>query len=418
MSTFREKISGLGPGLILAGAAIGVSHLIQSTRAGADYGFSLLWVLLLACLTKYPFLEIGPRYAAATGKNLIQGYLSIGKWAYWTFVILTLGTMFIVLAAVTMVTAGIAEMIFETGWSTASWSAFILLFCVLLLYIGKYNALDFAMKIIISVLTICTLAAVIIAAISYVPSETGLFNPNYWNWASIAFIIAFMGWMPIPLDAAVWHSFWTLEKRKTLIQEEKSVGFARLDFNLGYFAATGIGVLFLALGALIMFGGDGFSDSSVQFSAQLIDIYRNTLGEWSTPLVSTAALITMVSTTLAVTDAYPRVIENLKLAWFENHSEGSKKSLRSLNNITLFVIPLISWIIIYKMMGSFKNMVDFATSMSFLSAPILAWFNMKLVLSKDFPAEFRPGKNYIVFMWACLLFLIAFCLIYMYLLLR
>lgn len=416
MSTTREKLKGLGPGLILAGAAVGVSHLIQSTRAGADYGFSLVWILLLACLTKYPFLEVGPRYASATGRNLIQGYLSIGKWAYWVFILLTILTMFIILAAVTMVTAGIAEMIFRTGWSTASWSALILIFCVLLLYLGKYKALDTAMKLIITILTICTLAAVIIAAINYIPSESGLFNPNYWNWNSLAFIIAFMGWMPIPLDAAVWHSFWTLEKRKTLIQEEKTVGFANLDFNLGYLAATGIGVLFLALGALIMFGGEGFSNNSVQFSAQLIDIYRNTLGEWSTPLVSIAALITMVSTTLAITDAYPRVIENLKMTWIENQSQGEKPPLRSLNNLSLFIIPLVSWFIIYQMMGSFKSMIDFATSMSFLSAPILAWFNIKLILSKEFPVEFRPGKGYIAFMWACLFFLVVFCLLYTFML--
>ncbi len=418
MSTLKSKFKGIGPGLILAGAAIGVSHLIQSTRAGADYGFSLLWVLLLACLTKYPFLEIGPRYASATGKNLIQGYLSLGKWAYWTFVILTIGTMFIILAAVTMVTAGIAEMIFEIGWSTTTWSAIILQFCVLLLYIGKYKALDIAMKLIITILTICTLAAVIIAAINYVPSESGLFRDDYLNWASIAFIIAFMGWMPIPLDAAVWHSFWTLEKRKTETESDTSVGFAKFDFNLGYLAATGIGVLFLLLGALIMFGGEGFSNNSVQFSAQLIDIYRNTLGEWSTPLVSTAALITMVSTTLAITDAYPRVIENLQSAWHEIHTHEGKNPSRSLNNLSLFIIPLISWFIIYRMLGSFTGMVDFATSMSFLSAPILAWFNIKLILSNDFPAEFRPGRKYIAFMWACLMFLVVFCLMYIYMLLR
>ena len=45
----------LGPGLLFAGAAIGVSHLVQSTRAGADFGWGLLWALLLANLMKYPF---------------------------------------------------------------------------------------------------------------------------------------------------------------------------------------------------------------------------------------------------------------------------------------------------------------------------------------------------------------------------
>jgi Mn2+/Fe2+ NRAMP family transporter len=70
----------LGPGLLWAGAAIGVSHLVQSTRAGANYGFALLWALLLANIFKYPSFKFGPRYAAATGKSLLHGYSEIGKW--------------------------------------------------------------------------------------------------------------------------------------------------------------------------------------------------------------------------------------------------------------------------------------------------------------------------------------------------
>jgi Mn2+/Fe2+ NRAMP family transporter len=58
----------------MAAAAIGVSHLVQSTRAGAEFGFALVWAVVLANIFKYPFLEFGPRYALATGKNMIEGY--------------------------------------------------------------------------------------------------------------------------------------------------------------------------------------------------------------------------------------------------------------------------------------------------------------------------------------------------------
>ena len=71
----KHKIfAKLGPGLLFAGAAIGVSHLVQSTRAGADYGWGLLWALLLVNLFKYPFFQYGPRYALATNENLLQLY--------------------------------------------------------------------------------------------------------------------------------------------------------------------------------------------------------------------------------------------------------------------------------------------------------------------------------------------------------
>ena len=35
----KQFLKSLGPGLMWAGAAVGVSHLIQSTRAGANFGF-------------------------------------------------------------------------------------------------------------------------------------------------------------------------------------------------------------------------------------------------------------------------------------------------------------------------------------------------------------------------------------------
>jgi len=69
----------LGPGILFATTAIGVSHLVQSTRAGAEYGFALIGFVLMANILKYPFFEYGSRYANATGKSLIYGYNKMGK---------------------------------------------------------------------------------------------------------------------------------------------------------------------------------------------------------------------------------------------------------------------------------------------------------------------------------------------------
>lgn len=74
-----KQLKNLGPGLLFAGAAIGVSHLVQSTRAGADFGLGLIWALILVTLFKYPFFQYGPRYAAATGESLLDGYKNWAK---------------------------------------------------------------------------------------------------------------------------------------------------------------------------------------------------------------------------------------------------------------------------------------------------------------------------------------------------
>ena len=61
-----NQLKSLGPGLLWAGAAIGVSHIVQSTRAGANFGFYLAAILIFSHFIKYPFFEFGPRYASAT----------------------------------------------------------------------------------------------------------------------------------------------------------------------------------------------------------------------------------------------------------------------------------------------------------------------------------------------------------------
>ena len=48
----------LGPGILFASACIGVSYLVQSTRAGALAGFGLLWAVLAANAAKYPFFNL------------------------------------------------------------------------------------------------------------------------------------------------------------------------------------------------------------------------------------------------------------------------------------------------------------------------------------------------------------------------
>ncbi|WP_286761484.1 NRAMP family divalent metal transporter [Salegentibacter sp. UBA1130] len=412
-SSKKSILKSIGPGFLLAGAAIGVSHLVQATRAGADYGFILIWVLIVACISKYPFLEFGPRFAAGTGNHLITGYKKLGKFPYWIYIWITIGSMFIIQAAVTIVTAGLAERLFNFGWSPFLWSGIILIACIALLLIGKYPGLDKSMKVIVTLLTLATLVAVIMAfGAGTVNDAVTTESPSLWTTASLGFIIAFMGWMPIPLDASVWHSIWT--KEKAVQNKQKiSVKGAFVDFNVGYLSAAFIGLLFFLLGVLVMFGsGTSFSSNSVEFSSQLVELYGKTLGEWSKPLISVAAFVTMLSTVLTVTDAYPRVISELKNP--EKDKPEDKKEKWKIYRISIFIIPVLSLSILYFLSGSFTILVDFAAGLSFLSAPFLAWFNYKLVTGKQMPKKHRPGKNYRVFSLICFGLLVVFNFVYLY----
>lgn len=378
----------LGPGLLFAGAAIGVSHLVQSTRAGADFGFGLLWALLLVNIIKYPFFQFGPRYAAATGSSLLVGYAKLGKSVLWAYFILTLGTMFTIQTAVTIVTAGLAVQLFGISQDIATWSVAITLLCAGILAIGRYRILDKLMKVIIIILTISTLAAVFFAFRESVTTQ-GIGSPNNLlqifpkDAASVAFLIAFMGWMPAPLDISIWHSLWTLEKAD---KGKEAVKNSLFDFNIGYAGAVVLGICFMTLGALIMFGsGVSFSSKGGVFAGQLINMYEASLGTWATVLIGIAAFTTMFSTTLTTLDASPRAME----ATTELLGIGYRK-----RGYLLWLVVLILGTcgILFFLISEMGTLVKIATILSFLTAPFYAICNYLVFKDDTLPDAARLPK--------------------------
>lgn len=399
-----DKIKNLGPGLLFAGAAIGVSHLVQSTRAGADFGLGLLWALLIVNLFKYPFFQYGPRYAAATGESLLNGYKKLGKGILSIYFILNFATMFTIQTAVTIVTAGLASVLFGNFISIKLWTILILAICICLLLVGKYKLLDKLIKIIIITLTISTILAVGMALTKN--TATLSFHqilPK--NSLEIAFLIAFMGWMPAPLDVSVWHSLWAIEKKQDSRNfEQKSALF---DFNIGYISTIILGIGFLLLGALVMFNsGETFSNSAAKFSGQVINMYTSSLGEWAYIIIGIAAFTTMFSTTLTTLDASPRVMS---------------KAVSLLQKKTTFFnyrfwigLLAIGTILIFMFLASEMGLlIKIATILSFVTAPFYAIINYKLITSKHTPKEWHPSKKMHILSVLGILFLIGFSVWYL-----
>ncbi len=408
----NRKLKGffqsLGPGLILAGTSIGVSHVVQSTRAGAVFGFALIAIILFANLIKYPFFEFGPRYAAATGESLIEGYQRIGKWVLPTFLVLTFLTMFTIQAGVTIVAAGLAANLFESliELSVPVWSLILLSIIAALLIIGHYPWLDKLMKFMVVLLGISTLIA-FVAAWNYGGSaQPGFIAPDLMDDTSLAFIVALAGWMPSAIEISVWHSLWSVEREKQT-GHRATLGEALLDFNFGYIFTVLYALVFLSLGAFILFGtGEIMPDSSVGFTASFINIYTAALGNWSWPLIAVATFTTMFSTTLAVTDAFPRVwrraIECLYPQSTQLHS--------TLYWMIMALICCVALVIIFLFTGHLKLLIDFATTLSFLSAPLYAYINYKVITAKHVPEAFRPPLWLRIMSWFGLVCLSVFAI--------
>lgn len=401
----------IGPGLIWAGAAIGVSHLVQSTRAGAGYGFQLLIVIILANLFKYPFFQYGPRYALATGESLIEGYSRMGKWVVILFLLLTIGTMFTILAAVTSVTVGILSSVFPSSLTYTQITIILLVVCSLIILFGQYKTLDKMMKGVVVILAVSTLVALTAAIVKSTDATALSSKPFQWNISNLAFLIALVGWMPSAIDISVWNSLWTLARIKQTgyRPELKEV---LLDFNIGYIGTTVLALAFLGLGALVMFNsGETFAESGVAFSKQILSLYTKSIGKWAYPVIAVAAITTMFSTTITVLDAYPRVLNPIAGALISKaKNSGIQKKL---NYLWMLVLVVGAVVIISYFSSRMKLLVDIATTLSFITAPVLGYLNLKAITSNHVNKKYRPGLAMIILSWTGLIILTGFAIYYL-----
>lgn len=404
----------LGPGIIWAAAAIGVSHLVQSTRAGADYGFQLVLVVIFANVLKYPFFQYGSRYAIATGESLIAGYRRMGKWVVALFALLTLGTMFTIQAAVTSVTVGLIGSVLHTPLSYVEITILLLLICSVIVLIGHFKTFDRMVKLVVVVLSVSTLTA-LVAALLKSDVQTVIRNqiPFEFTPGNVAFLIALVGWMPSAIDISVWSSLWTLAK----IEESgyrPSLKESLTDFNIGYIGTTLLSLAFLGLGALVMFhSGESFANGGVQFSNQLLALYTRSIGEWSYPILAVAAIATMFSTTLTVLDAYPRVLTPVLEAL--SRPVEKEQNHRRLQYLWMVMLMLGAVLLISVFSERMKLLVDLATSLSFVTAPVLALLNLKAVTAPQVPESFRPSRFMRLLSWLGIVVLSAFALYFLWL---
>jgi len=403
----------LGPGILFASTAIGVSHLVQSTRAGAEFGFALLGFVILANLLKYPFFEYSSRYANVTGTSIIDGYKRLGRPALVLYFLIILASMFFVTAAVGFVTAGFLENLFQIEF-LGIWTIVILFgICIAILSIGKYSALDGLIKIIGSVLVISTVLAFSFALWNGPTQINDDFQPpEIWNYAGIFFLIALMGWMPMPLDISSWHSLWTLERIKQTNFKPK-LKETLLDFNLGYVLSAVLAIFFVTLGAYIFFGSsEELPNNNSLFAHKVVTLYTETIGNWSYLIIAASAFSIMFGTIIAVFDGYSRTLKRtIELLFVKNNLTESKNS-KTPYVLYIFVIAIGSLVVIFQFEDKLKELVDFATTISFLVAPIIAIFNFKLVSGKYLEKNSQPPTWLKILSYLGIIFLIGFAVFF------
>lgn len=415
MSAITKLIKNLGPGLLFASMAIGTSHLVLSTKAGAQYGWVMIIPILLANLLKYPFFEFGIRYTNVTNKTLIEGYLNKGKGYLYFYAAINLLNTFTILAALYVVTAGLLINLFKIphiSVSTVSGGLFILISTLLI--IGRYRFLEISLKYVVGILFIALMATTILVTIKgQVTAVPGFQPPPIFNEVGILFLIGLMGWMPTTVEASAWVSLWAVEKFKTT-QKKPSLKEALAEFKFGYFATTLLALFFMIIGWFTLYGTETeLSGNAVLFADQLVNLFTGSIGAWAYVLIAIAASATMFSTCITAHDAIARVSVDILSLLFPEKENSKRLGFP----MAIILLAIVNFVVINTFSANMGLLVAIATFVSFAVAPILGYMNLKIVTSHEIPEIDRPKKPLRLLTYSGIVFLTLFSLYYCWIML-
>jgi Mn2+/Fe2+ NRAMP family transporter len=392
---FKAIQEKLGPGLLYAAAAVGVSHLVSSTTAGATYGLIMVAYVVLVCIVKYPTFLFGARYTAATGESLVDGYERMGKWVVVLFFFMQLFEYTFAISGVTATTAAIVQSVF--GFSLGGVTLEILLVgaCMAILAMGRYSVLEDITTILVIIFTIGVIIATFIALGGIDTEGAPLSAQMSFDTPTVLFLIAVAGWMPTGTAGSVGLSLWV--KAKSLrLGRPVTMKEANFDFHVGYGTAVFTAMCFVGLGTVVMFvKGVEVESAGALFAAQLIALFTSTIGEWVYPIISTAALAVMFSTLLTLVDLLPRSSAAVFIRLMPEKFEGKHGFLY----VSFIVVELILVFgVLLALMDSFAEFIAMVTSMGFIVAPIISLLNHLAMFSPLVPKDKQPSE--VLRMWS------------------
>ena len=376
----------LGPGLLFAATAVGVSHLVQSTRAGAEFGLTLVVLILAACAIKYPAFRFGAEYAALTGRTVLSGYERQGRWLLALVLLATFIEGVGVVPAVTLVSVGLGMNLLGVQVNAIVATVATVLVASIVLLIGRYRVLENITRVFVALFAVLTVLATL-AAIAGIGPGQPLTAPFELNESNLFFSVSVAGWMPIGLGGSIFLSAWVIARGRTL-GRPVSERVALFDFHVGFITSLVLAFCFLIMGTIVLLGREvELAGSSAAFAAQFVGIFTAVIGQWTELIVGVAAMTVMLSTVLAVVDGFPRVYANVvtKLA----RGTGVPSEERLYRGFLWFQI-VTSGVVLYALPRSFGAFIDFITALGFLTAPVVAIMNHRIMFFGEVPPDRQP----------------------------
>lgn len=242
----RPRFSSIGPGLVVAATGVGAADLVATLVAGQNYGYALLWAIVLGCIMKIVLVEGAARYSLATGETIYEGWAKLGLWTsvYFGPYIVIWG---IVYGAAAMAGTGIPLHAMFPQLGVTAWGIISGLVGLALVWFGRYGLVEKLCTALVAMMFVTMVGAAILTLPHLGDILAGLV-PTIPE-GSLVNMLSVAGGVGGTITLAA-YGYWIREKGWT---EPRHMTLMRFDNTIAY-AVTGIFVVAtLIVGAELLY---------------------------------------------------------------------------------------------------------------------------------------------------------------------
>ncbi|WP_205473167.1 Nramp family divalent metal transporter [Nocardioides sp. SYSU D00038] len=264
----------VGPGLVVAATGVGAADLVATLVAGAKFGYTLLWVVVLGAVIKVVLVEGAGRYSLATGRTIFEGWRSLGPWTTWYFAPY-IAVWGLVYGATAMSSSALPVVaLFPDADLSLRWTAVVTgLVGLALVWFGSYATFEKVITALVGVMFVTVVGAAVLTVPNLGEVVTGL-RPVFPD-DSIINVLAIAGGVGGTITLAA-YGYWLREKGWDSVPFMRVM---RIDNAVAY-AVTGIFVTaMLVVGAELYYSAGIAAESGDQALVQLSDVLADRYGE-------------------------------------------------------------------------------------------------------------------------------------------
>ncbi|EQB36952.1 hypothetical protein M948_11025 [Virgibacillus sp. CM-4] len=282
-TTWKGKLKMVGPGFVTAATGVGTGDLIAALVAGAGFGMTLIWAIVVGAIFKYFFTEGMGRWHLATGRTILEGFHSLGKWAtgYFGVYAILWGLSY---GAAAMSTSAIMMVTMFPIMPLWAWAIIHGLAGMALVLTGKYKLFERIMTVMIGIMFITVVGSAVILLPNIGDILSG-FVPRTGD-GSLLLVMGLLGGVGGTITMAS-YGYWIRENKW---QGSKWIPMMKLDSAIGYVITGIFTVSLLVIGAEFLYGSEieingeeGLVTLSSMFSNEFGEVARwmFLIGAWS-----------------------------------------------------------------------------------------------------------------------------------------